>query len=143
MPYQFLEDIATADVAFKAWGKTLEEVFIASADATMNVMVEHLHTIARIDRRVVVLEDASLEFLLFKFLQEFIYFKDADNLLLRVERMRVSSRDQLYSLTADLCGEKLDSQRHPMGVDVKAVTFHRFKVLQTQEGWEATVVLDI
>ena len=41
-PYQYLEDIATSDAAFKPGGDTLEEMFLATSDATMNVMVENL-----------------------------------------------------------------------------------------------------
>ena len=33
MPYEFLEDVATADIAFRAWGETLEETFVAAATA--------------------------------------------------------------------------------------------------------------
>ena len=42
MPYTYLEEIAIADIAFRATGKTEEEVFAAAADATVNVMVEDL-----------------------------------------------------------------------------------------------------
>lgn len=45
MPYRFLEDIATADIAFEARGETLEEVFTAVAEATMNVMIESFDSI--------------------------------------------------------------------------------------------------
>ncbi len=49
MPYRYLEDIAKGDVAFEAEGRTVEEVFIASADATMAVMVEDLSTINKVE----------------------------------------------------------------------------------------------
>ena len=45
MPYTYLEEIAIADIAFRATGKTQEELFAAAADATVNVMVEDLATI--------------------------------------------------------------------------------------------------
>ncbi|MGO9315027.1 MAG: archease [Syntrophobacteraceae bacterium] len=34
MPFEFHDEIATADVAFEAWGQTIEEMFIAAAEAT-------------------------------------------------------------------------------------------------------------
>ncbi len=40
-------------------------------------------------------------------------------------------------------GEKIDSGKHDLVVDVKAVTLHRFRVEKTQRGWEAVVILDI
>lgn len=42
MAYQYLQDIAPADTAFEAWGAILDELFIACAQATMNVMVKDL-----------------------------------------------------------------------------------------------------
>ena len=47
MTYHYLEDFAIADIAFEAAGKNLEELFIAAADATMNVMVEEIGAINR------------------------------------------------------------------------------------------------
>ena len=47
------------------------------------------------------------------------------------------------ALHATAIGEQLDPQRHQMRVDVKAVTLHRFRVEQTEQGWEAFVILDI
>lgn len=84
MPYKFLEDIAIADIAFKAWGKDLEEAFTAAADATMNVMVEELDSIRPREKREIKLENSKLDMLLFNFLQEFIYYKDSEQLMLRV-----------------------------------------------------------
>ena len=44
------------------------------------------------------------------------------------------------ALHATAIGEQLDPQRHQMRVDVKAVTLHRFRVEQTEQGWEAFVI---
>ena len=51
-PYRYLEEIATADVAFEAWGATREEAFLAAADATLNTMVEEIGTVAPRERRI-------------------------------------------------------------------------------------------
>ncbi len=51
MPFRFLEDIATADVAFEAWGDSKEAMFTAAADAAMNVMVDELDSIEDRERR--------------------------------------------------------------------------------------------
>ena len=56
MAYQYLDDVATADIAFRASGETLEEIFFSSAEATMNVMVEDLKSISAVERKTIVLE---------------------------------------------------------------------------------------
>lgn len=143
VPYRFLEDVSIADVAFEAWGDTVEAMFVAAAEATMNVMVADLKTISRKVRRPVRVEADVLDLLLFDFLQELIFYKDAEQLLLLPDRLQVQAQQSPLSASADLSGEKLDTTRHDLLVDVKAVTLHRFQVTQTERGCEAFVILDI
>ncbi len=143
MPYRFLEDVATADIAFEARGETLEEVFTAAAEATMNVMIESLDSIEPRQLRKFDLESAELDMLLFDFLQELIFFKDSERLLLRVDEIRIEERKGSYRLKALTQGESLDPDRHEQRVDVKAVTLHRFRLEKTPHGWMSTIILDI
>lgn len=143
MPFEFLDEIATADVAFQAWGETVEQMFIAAAEATMNVMVADLEKIEPLESRQIEIESDALDMLLFNFLQEIIFFKDAEQLLLRIEDAQVEHENELYSVRATGWGEKIDPGRHELIVDVKAVTLHRFKVEQTCRGWETFIILDI
>ena len=143
MPYEFLEEMATADIAFKAWGRDLEETFLAAADATMNVMVERLDSIQPLQRREFQLENDQLDLLLFDYLQELIYYKDSEKLMLRVQRVRVREDARPFALEAIARGETLDPDRHEPRVDVKAVTLHQFRLEKTERGWEALVILDI
>lgn len=144
MPYKFLEEVATADIAFEATGASREEMFISAADALMNVMVEDLEAIDRNNtQRDIVLEDETLEMLLFQFLQEFIYYKDAEQLLLRVRTMRILEKPGKWALTARANGETIDPAKHHLNVDVKAVTMHQFSVSEQNGQWIARVVLDI
>jgi SHS2 domain-containing protein len=144
MPYRYLDDIATADVAFEAWGKHMEDMFIAAADASMNVMVEELSGIEKIEHRRISLWSEAVDMLLFEFIQELIFFKDAEQLLLRVSQIFIERENRGLRLKADLYGEVLDPLKHELNADVKAVTLHRFAVEQTPgKVWKATVILDI
>jgi SHS2 domain-containing protein len=143
MSYEFLEDVATADIAFSARGKTLEDAFRSAADATMNVMVEELDAIQPKETRKLRLENEQLDMLLFDFLQELIYYKDSEKLMLRTPQVRLQEKAKPYILEASAVGEILDPARHHPRVDVKAVTLHRFRLAKTDLGWEAFVILDI
>lgn len=143
MTYRYLDDIAPADIAFEAQGKTKEELFTACAEAAMNVMVEDLGTIAPQQRKRIALKEETLEMLLLNFLQEFIYYKDAQNLLLRASKVQIRRQDNHFALQAEACGEPLRSEKHRPIIDVKAVTMHQLKVEETPKGWKARVVLDV
>ena len=141
--YRYLEEIATADIAFEAWGATKEEAFLAAADATLNTMVEDIRTVAPGEHRVFSLSAGSLDLLLFELLQELVYHKDADRLLLRVRDLRIEEAGSGYRLRAEASGETIDPGKHPLLADVKAVTLHRLSVGKTSSGWRAVVVLDV
>jgi SHS2 domain-containing protein len=143
MSYTYLDDIVLADVAFLAYGKTLEELFIAAADAVMNVMVDDLATIRARQEFFIDVTNGALDLLLFDFLNEIVYLKDARRLLSRVKELRIIEKNSLFTLRAEAYGEEVDPDRHPIMVDVKAVTLHRFTLKQTEEGWEAMVILDV
>ena len=143
MPYHYLENVGTADIAFEATGRDLPELFTAAADATMNVMIDNLDAIEPRETRQIKLSNGSIEMLLFDFLQELIYFKDAQRLLLRVREVRIEPKDGGHFLEVQAAGEQLDDTRHQQRADVKAVTLHGFSVQEDDGNWKARVLLDI
>jgi len=143
MPYKFLEDVGTADIAFEATGRDLPGLFTAAADATMNVMIDNLDAIEFRETRQIELSNDNIEMLLFDFLQELIYFKDARRLLLRARETQIDQKGEAYFLKAKVAGERLDDARHQQRADVKAVTLHGFSVKEYDGGWKARVLLDI
>ena len=143
MPYEYLEDFGTADIAFQATGRDLPELFMAAADATMNVMIDNLDGIEPRETLQIELSNDNIDLLLFDLLQELIFLKDAERLLLRVREVQIAGRNENYFVKAIAEGEPLDAERHHQRADVKAVTLHDFSVERTEGGWKARVLLDI
>jgi len=155
LPYRYLEGITTADVAFEASGVTLEEVFRASADAVLQVMLSNPDALHPQVRKTIVIKLETVDTvsrpietaqcLLHDFLEKLLYFKDAENLLLRASeiKFRQDSRGRLDALEAVCLGEVMDPSRHFLETDVKAITHHHFGIAQTAEGWTARVVIDV
>ena len=108
-------------------------------DTLLDARDIHFPSHHRLDRHVL----PELDLLLLQFLQELLFYKDAQRLLLRVYAVQITTHDQRFALEARAAGEPLDPARHALGADVKGVTLHRLQVVQTSNGWEATVVLDV
>ena len=143
MPYRYLEEIGTADIAFEATGRDLPELFKEAGDATMNVMIDNIDAIRPVETRQIELSSDKLDMLLFDFLQELIFLKDAQRLLLRMREVEIAERNKSYSVKATAEGETLDAERHHQRADVKAVTLHDFSVEQIDGSWTTRVLLDI
>lgn len=121
----------------------MEELFDQAARATMQVMVEDLTAVNQKEKVEIKLDDNEVEMLLFDFLNELIFYKDARRLILVPSQIAITKNSTGCFLQATLQGEEIDTARHRMNTDVKAVTMLRFSVEQVQEGWRATVVLDV
>src|SRR3989338_11545726 len=96
--YEFLPDIATADVAFLAYGKTLSEVFMNCGLATEEVMVD-LRTVKNTAEKKIILENKYVDKLLFEFLEELIFLKDAEQVLFNAFSITIEKKE-VYTLTA-------------------------------------------
>ena len=143
MPFRYLDDIALADVAFEAEAGSPGGLFAEAWAAALAVMIDEPDALRREVERVVSLTESELDLLLFDFLGRLVYHKDAEQLLLRAERVDVRRAAGVWSVEATLAGERIDPSRHALGVDVKAVTLHRLSVAETAGGWRAVVVLDV
>ncbi len=141
MPYRYVEH--TADAAFEATGGSLEEVFAAAAEATLGVVVEKPETVAPRLGHDVELAAESEESLLHRFLEELVFLQDARGVLLRVAEIEVNRRETGWHLRARLSGERADPTRHALLCDVKAVTWHRFRLAREGDRWRASVLLDV
>jgi SHS2 domain-containing protein len=81
--------------------------------------------------------------LLLQFLQELVYYKDAERLLLRVQEVGIRREGTGFVLRARAGGEPINPDTHALGADVKGVTLYRLQVVRTANGWDATVILDV
>ena len=143
MPYRFHDELSTADVAFEAWGGTLEELFISAAAALLRTMAAAPERVMRQQEIAIRLEHEELDLLLFAFLQELIFYKDARRLLLHADREQIEERNGVFHLEALVRGEQIDAAMHRLLVDVKAVTLHRLQLQFEDALWKAVVVLDV
>lgn len=144
MPFRYLENITLADVAFEAWGASFEAVVAAAVDASVQVMLPQLDQLGTNEARRVDVAADAWDMLLYRLIEEILFYKDSEQLLLRVSHATVTgAAPGRLDLRAELRGEKIDPTRHELSVDVKAVTLHRLSVERSPEGWRATVVLDV
>ena len=99
MPYEYLEEIGTADIAFEATGRDLPELFRDAADATTNVMIDNIEAIQPRETRQIELSNEKLDMLLFDLLQELIFLKDAERFLLRMRQLEIEEKDENFFCT--------------------------------------------
>jgi len=141
MPFKITDEYTSGDMKLILFGETLEELFRDSAIAITTVMteLENLDSGRKIE---VSLDSDSHENLLFDWMGEIIYLKDAEQFLpVKVEFAEFNEEN--YSLKAILLGDTLDSTRHPIKADIKAVTYYEFSLKRIDNKWIGEVLLDL
>jgi SHS2 domain-containing protein len=136
--FEFI-DIATADVAFIAYGRDLNELFANAALAMFEVMINTKQVEKKMEEKVCV-EGHDLESLMFNWLNELLYVSDSKNLAFSEFDVKVDEKN--FKLEAFCKGEKIDPQKHETRTVVKAATYYRMKIWK-EDVWKAQVVLDI
>ncbi|HEQ71691.1 MAG TPA: archease [Spirochaetia bacterium] len=143
MPYRYHDDLSSADIGFEAFGRTAEELFTAAWEALLSVMIDDSRALGRTVIREIELKEPELALLLFSFLDEALFFKDSEGVLLTVKELSITEDDRDFRLRARLEGGPIDRCRNRLGTDVKAITLHRFEFEETEEGFRTQAVLDI
>lgn len=139
--FAFVEG-ATSDLAFVARGPDPEAVFAAAGEALLAATLEEPQNVDRRERRTLTLEEPDLELLLMSFLNELVYLRDAEELLLHPASLHIIHNGRAR-LEARLEGERIDRTRHALAAEVKAATAHGLQVTPTADGWRAAVTLDV
>ncbi len=143
MAYEILDDITSADVAFRVRGNDLSELFIAGGRALVSIMLQNIEELRPTASIKFDCSAPDLELLYYDFLQEFIYYKDAKRLLLLPDKVELTENTNSLSLACYAKGEKVDLTRHFFSVDIKAVTMHGLKITREKEYWTAVAVVDV
>ena len=129
----------TADIGVEIYGSSFKELLQYAAYALFDTIVD-VSTIHPEHTRLIRVNGADDESVLMNWLRELLF-------LFSVEE-EVYASVEIHSLQqGELCatvkGEKLDIERHHFKTELKAVTYHQFKLEHTGNRWTARVIFDV
>jgi SHS2 domain-containing protein len=128
-----------ADIGFRAFGRTLAELFETAALALLSIGGE-IEDVAARDEHHVEAAATDYESLLVAWLSEVLYWFDGKWIAFRQFRVQQIEPERV---TAVGWGEPRSADRHRAKLIVKAVTWHQLKVSRCDDGWMAEVYLDV
>ncbi len=141
----------TGDVGLKAYGKTVDEVFINAA-VGMYSLITNLNLIQEKKTINISVENSSIEELFVSWLNELIFHFDTYGFIgkrieIKSSEFGVQSLEKhstlTYKLSAKIYGEDFDSTRHESKLLIKAATYHKLRIEKINDIYEAEVIFDI
>jgi len=136
--YKFI-DITTADVAFEAYGRSLEKLFANAALAMFEVMINTKQVEPKIERKVEA-QGNDLQSLMFSWLNSLLVFVDSENLAFSEFKVKVDEKN--FKLEGICKGEEMNREKHETRTHVKAATYHQMEIKKNKI-WKARIILDI
>lgn len=137
MGYRFLEH--TADVMFEAEADSLSELFIECSKALNETIHGNIKILDQLEKKIEVKAD-DLEGLLYKFLEEFLFLLDSENMVFGEIKDLTVDPDS-FILRATLIGDS--AEKYHFTNDVKAITFNNLKIKQKDKLYKVKMVLDV
>jgi len=128
----------TADIGIIAYGADLRQAF-ANAARGLFSLITRLGDVNEALHRDIELTADDAESLLVDWLNELVYYFDAEGILFK--RFDIIELNNSH-LKARGYGEKADSARHELKMGVKAATYHMLKI-EKNNGYRVQVIFDI
>ena len=135
MSKRFEEIEHTADLAIRAYGRDMRELFANAAQGMFALMVEPSLEESACQREV-SLEATDYESLLVDWLNELIYLHEVEGETYSQFAIKTLSPRKLQ---AQVTGGPTKIKTRA----IKAATFHELEVVKTDKGYEATIVFDV
>jgi len=140
IPFEYLEH--TADIKFRAYGKTPEEMLSNAAAALFKSMVDPA-TITPKETWKVELQADDLEDLAYQWLSEIVFLFETESAVFAAFSVKLDQDGTgFWTLQAEIGGERMDLQRHSFENEVKAITRHKFGI-KKNDVWCIQVILDV
>ncbi len=141
--FHFLDDVATADLAFDAVGDSLEDLFRGAANAVIEALADPT-TVGCTWQQTIERTDEDSAELLFDWLSDLVYWKDAAGVVFSRSDLTLTRQGKnRWYLTGVLYGEPVNGSTQTLRADVKGITKHLYCLLQKEGQWTVRVVLDV
>ncbi|MCE4615046.1 MAG: archease [Desulfurococcales archaeon] len=139
----FISKEHTADELIEARGRSLEEAFEQAAKAVFEVVTDTSEVACEKEMDVYI-EGYDLENLLYRWIEELLYYIDVEGLIFGYFRVnKIQCKTDSYILRGMVCGEKFDPEKHEHRTIVKAMTYSQMSIHREGDCWVLTFVVDI
>ena len=136
-PYRILDH--TADLRIEVKGRGVEGLFVSSAEALTDLLVD-IDSIEKKYNIEVSAEGENRGELLVDFLRELLFlFSVKGKIFSKFDIMKFSDK----KIAARCFGENFDPKRHELKIEIKAITYHGLEITEDGEDYHVSIIFDV
>ncbi len=128
-----------SELAVKIFGASHADLFVNSAWALFDVMTD-IEKIDVKDRLPLEVEGTDRDDLMVNWVRELLYLYQGSGYLLK--EFHVSEAKDTH-VKAQVCGEKIDPDRHEIKQEITAIAYHQSRMEKTGDQWTAQLIFEL
>ena len=128
----------TADIGFRAYGKSLNEAFENAGLEIFNIISDTSNDKKKKEISFKIRSEDEIS-LLYDFLEELLFYHEIEFMLFSEFHVEI---DDMLQLRATIKGEAIDWNRHERKTEIKAITYHKMDVRKT-DMFEVQAIVDL
>ena len=125
-----------ADTGFEVYGETMEELFQNGVYALFSLITDIEAVQPLVEKRITVNGNGEL---FINFLNDSLYMWDTEGFIPKTLSIHVG-QEHAEGVAR---GEIFDPAKHVIKQEVKAVTYHKFRIVEEKGMFKATVIVDV
>ena len=134
--YEYFD--VTADIGFKAYGKTLNEAFENAGLAIFNIISDTSDITPEKEISFKIRSEDEIS-LLYDYLEELLFYHEIEFMLFCEFHVEI---DDNLQLRATIKGEEINWDKHERKTEIKAITFHKMDVVKTND-FKVQAIVDL
>lgn len=128
-----------SELAVKVFGSSQAELFENSGSALYDVITD-IEKIETKDRLPLEVEGTDRDDLLVNWVRELLYLYQGSGYLLK--EFRINELGDKW-VKAEVCGEKIDPDRHEIEKEVVAIAYDKSRMVKTGDQWTAQLIFEV
>ncbi len=132
----------TADIGIEVYSDNLDDAFINSALATMNLITD-IDKIKQVTARNITLEADDKESLLYDWITELLILLDSEFFIASNYRIDIKHEKNIYKLDATITGDNYDTTVYNYKTEVKAITYHNMLIEKNDSTHHIRFIVDL
>lgn len=128
-----------SELAVRVLGTSQTELFANAAFALFDVMTD-VDKIEIKERLPLEVEGVDMGDLMVNWTRELLYLYQGSGYLLKEFNIREA---KTTSVKAEVCGEKIDPDRHEIKKEINAVAYHQSRMQKTGDQWTAQLIFEM
>ncbi len=138
--YKYFE--TTADIGIEVSSKTINDAFINSALASMDLITDIEKIRPKITKKIHIVSEDEYG-LLYDWITELLILLDSDDFIASQYNVNIEEKESTFIMDATITGDTYNTDIYNYKTEVKAITYHNMQINKSNDNYNIKFIVDL